>query len=98
MSYPIDTEPTRGQLYSRATIKYQKGHERCPKCKRGLIAYDCQITNRLPIGFGFVGTRFQIDAIERTGHGGDCMDCGAKVFAIAKQKHVVTYPKLNGKR
>jgi len=85
-------------MSDRTTIEYQKGKERCPKCKTGQITYDSKIKDQLPMGFGFVGTRFQIDVIKRTGFGGECMECGAKVFAVQSRKSVTTYPKLKGKR
>jgi hypothetical protein len=75
-------------------IKYKHGAERCPKCKTGEITYGSTITDKLPIGFGFVGHRFQIDTIKRVGFGGECMSCFTKVFAVKSQRHIVTYPKL----
>lgn len=56
------------------------------------------MSDKLPVGFGFAGYRFQIDVIKRTGFGGECMTCGAKVFAVQSRRHVTTYPKLKGKR
>ena len=77
----------------RRVIKYANGRERCPDCK-GQISYDCTIKDKLPIGFGFVGARFQIDAVERRGHGGECMECFAPIFAVTSRRHIVRYLKL----
>ena len=78
----------------RSVVKYDNGRERCPDCK-GQISYGSTIKDKLPIGFGFVGARFQIDAVERRGHGGECMDCFAPIFAVTSRRHVVRYLKLN---
>jgi ribosomal protein L34E len=80
----------------RTTIKYLRGRERCPKCG-GAITYGSSIADSLPIGFGFVGARFQIDILKRSGHGGECMDCGQRVFAVVSQRHVTKFPKLGKK-
>ena len=78
----------------RRVIKYANGRERCPDCK-GLVAYSSAIKEKLPIGFGFVGARFQIDAVERRGHGGECMECLVPIFAVVSTRHLVRYLKLN---
>jgi hypothetical protein len=54
--------------------------------------------DKLPIGFGFVGSRFQIDAVERRGFGGECMDCQAPVFAVKTRRHIVRRLKLNARQ
>jgi hypothetical protein len=81
----------------RRAIKYANGRERCPECK-GQISYSSEMRDKLPIGFGFVGTRFQIDALERRGFGGECMDCLAPVFAVKTRRHLVRYLKLNARQ
>lgn len=75
------------------TIRFNNS-AKCHKCK-GLIAYDAKGTRKLPIGLGFVTTRFQIDFVKQTGWLGECMSCGEKVFAVTSNKHVTTYPKLS---
>jgi len=79
----------------RRVIKYQNGRERCPDCK-GQISYSSAMRDKLPIGFGFVGSRFQIDAVARRGFGGECMECLVPIFAVKSRRHIVRYLKLNG--
>lgn len=78
----------------RRVIKYANGRERCPDCK-GQVSYSSSMKDKLPIGFGFVGARFQIDAVERRGFGGECMDCLVPIFAVQSRRHRVRYLKLN---
>ncbi len=78
------------------TVKYNGGKARC-KCG-GDYTYDATITDKLPMGFGFVNGRFQIDAIKRTGFRGQCLECDTVVFAVKSQRHVVSFPKLGKKR
>jgi hypothetical protein len=81
----------------RRAIKYANGRERCPDCK-GQISYGSTMKDKLPIGFGFVGSRFQIDAVERRGFGGECMECFAPIFAVKSRRHIVRYLKLNARQ
>jgi len=78
----------------RSVIKYANGRERCPGCN-GQISYGSAMRDKLPIGFGFVGSRFQLDAVERRGFGGECMECLAPIFAVKTRRHIVRYLKLN---
>lgn len=78
-------------MSTQQTIKYRNGKERC-KCG-GEVMYGSEMRDKLPLGFGFVGNRFQIDAIQRKGFGGECMECGAKIFAVKSQRRVVSYPR-----
>jgi hypothetical protein len=79
---------------SRITIKYRNGKGRCT-CG-GTVHYGATVSDKLPMGFGFVGGRFQIDSVKRTGFGGECDTCRAEIFAVQRQRHVVSYPKLRG--
>jgi hypothetical protein len=81
----------------RRAIKYANGRERCPECQ-GEISYSSTMRDKLPIGFGFVGSRFQIDAVERRGFGGECMDCLAPIFAVQSRRHIVRRLKLNARQ
>lgn len=74
------------------TIKYNNGKAVCPKCG-GMLAYDARMTDKLPLGFGFVVVRFQIDWVVRKGWRGECMKCNEQVFAVQSRKHAVSYPK-----
>jgi hypothetical protein len=73
------------------TIKYSDA-AKCPKCK-GELSYDATIKDRLPLGFGFRGSKFVIDCIARSGFRGECMDCGTKVFAVKTQRRVSVKPR-----
>ena len=79
----------------RISIKYRR-HARCPKCKRGVLAYDGSGTRALPIGLGFIGARFQIDTVVYRGFTGECINCGQRIFAVRSVSHRVKYPKLGG--
>jgi hypothetical protein len=87
-------EKPASKTRQRRVIKYADGRERCPDCQ-GLISYGSEMKDKLPIGFGFVGSRFQIDAVERRGFGGECMECFAPIFAVKTRRHKVRYLKLN---
>lgn len=65
---------------------------RCPKCG-GMLAYDGSYTRSLPLGFGFVGTKFQIDVVKERGWSGECMNCLQKVLAWTSRRAAVKYPK-----
>jgi len=87
----------RSKRVARVSIEYADGREHCPSCQ-GLISYDRSMKDRLPIGLGFLGARFQVDYMERSGHGGECMDCGLAIFAIVTRRHVTRFPRsINSK-
>lgn len=80
----------------RLRIKYRRGLERCT-CG-GTVAYHGELTETLPTGFGFVGTRFRIDSVQIKGFAGDCMRCYRPVFAVKSHRHTTRYPKIKHKR
>jgi hypothetical protein len=81
------------------SIPYRNGKAKCPKrgCG-GDITYDASLKQRVPTGFGFKGSRFQIDYVVSSGWRGECMNCGTKVFAIVSQQPRTTYPSLKRPR
>jgi len=76
------------------TVDYNKGNAVCPKCK-GMLSYDATMTDKLPLGFGFVPNshKFQVDCIIRKGFRGECMECQTVVFAVKSQRHSTSFPK-----
>lgn len=60
----------------------------------GDYSYDASMMVRLPMGFGFVGSRFQIDVVTSRGWRGECMDCQKQVFAVTSDRHSTKFPKL----
>jgi len=71
-------------------IRYEDGKGKCP-CG-GEVMFDASFTQKLPVGLGFVGTKFQMDFVLVTGFSGECMECGKKIQAVEKTKHVTKFP------
>ena len=74
------------------TIPYQNGKAVCPKCG-GMLFYDARITQKLPLGLGFMpgSSKFQVDFAISKGWRGEC-ECGQVVFAIVSARRAVKYP------
>jgi hypothetical protein len=84
------------RVRKRQRIKYRNGKERC-RCG-GQVMYESTITERLPIGFGFVSGRFQIDTLKSVGYGGNCMECHAPIFAVKSVRGEAKVPRgINAK-
>ena len=73
------------------SIPYNNDKARC-KCG-GQLCYDARLTQKLPLGFGFVGGRFQVDFIVKKGWRGQCMECGKKYFAVVSSSQQRRVPK-----
>ena len=94
-----DTGPAalvkRNEVMKTKIIKFTN-EARCP-CG-GMIAYGATFTKRLPLGFGFAGTKFQIDVAEIKGFIGECMDCDQKFEAEKTRRLVTKFPRgINAK-
>jgi len=67
----------------------------------GAIMVDGYIKHRLPLGFGFRGTKFVVDKAEYSGFSGMCLKCGTDgVFLAAdkKPKLITITPRSLNKR
>jgi hypothetical protein len=69
---------------------------RCAAKCNGQVAVEGTMTKQLPLGFGFVGAKFQIDVARWSGYYGFCLKCGNKVFApFGRAKRVTKVAKNN---
>ncbi len=76
-------------LYTKIT----KGTKiiRCPKCK-GQVMVDGTGWRQLPVGFGFRGDKFVVDAVRYHGYDCECPKHG-RVFAWHTKKLITKEPK-----
>jgi hypothetical protein len=80
-------------MNNKSEITNNKINPRCPHCG-GQFSAEARFYKQLPVGMGFVTSRFQIDCIQIRGYKGFCMKCGKNGEVIYSTKHITKYPKL----